>query len=144
MRKTLLVIFALLISIAASAQKTYIHCGRLIDGKSNEAQTEMTLIIEGDQIIEVNKGYTKPDKGATVLDFKTKTVLPGLMDMHVHLESETNPKAYLLRFTDNEADIAFKSAVHAKKTLMAGFTTVRDLGGTGVNISLNLLIALII
>ena len=56
--------------------------------------------------------------------------------MHVHLENEYNPKVYLNRFTDNDADIAFKSAVYAKETLNAGFTTVRDLGGTGVNISL--------
>ena len=56
--------------------------------------------------------------------------------MHVHIEHESNPKKYIERFTDNEADIALKSTVFAKATLNAGFTTVRDLGGTGVNISL--------
>jgi imidazolonepropionase-like amidohydrolase len=58
------------------------------------------------------------------------------MDCHVHLEEETNPNRYLQDFTWNPADYAFQSVVFAEKTLMAGFTTVRDLGGSGVNISL--------
>ena len=62
--------------------------------------------------------------------------MPGFIDMHVHLEGETNPKRYLETFTKNEADIAFTAAEIAERTLMAGFTTVRDLGGTGVNVSL--------
>ena len=70
------------------------------------------------------------------IDLKSKTILPGFIDMHVHLESEFNPQLYIKRFTENEEDIAFESSVHAKSTLMAGFTTVRDLGGTGVNIAL--------
>ena len=64
------------------------------------------------------------------------TVLPGFIDMHVHLEGESNPQSYIQRFTLNEADVAFLSSLYAKKTLMAGFTTVRDLGGSGVNIAL--------
>jgi imidazolonepropionase-like amidohydrolase len=62
--------------------------------------------------------------------------MPGLIDMHVHLEGETNKDQALQRFTMNKADVAFKSTIFAKKTLMAGFTTVRDLGGSGVNTSL--------
>ena len=62
--------------------------------------------------------------------------MPGWIDMHVHLESETSPKEYLERFTLNDADVAYNAEVLAKTTLMAGFTTVRDLGGTGVNVSL--------
>lgn len=142
MKKLLLIVLTVFLSFStAIAQKTFIHCGRLIDGNNNNAQTEVTLVIEGSEIIEIKKGYAKPDKGAQVLDFKNKTVLPGLMDMHVHLENETNPKHYIQRFTENEADIAFKSAVFARTTLMAGFTTVRDLGGTGVNIALKNAIA---
>ena len=71
-----------------------------------------------------------------VIDLKTKTVMPGLIDMHVHLEQETNPKRYLQKYTLNDADVAFNSVQFAKATLNAGFTTVRDLGGSGVNISL--------
>ena len=62
--------------------------------------------------------------------------MPGLIDMHVHMENEYNPKRYMDQFTANEADVAFKSVNYAEITLMAGFTTVRDLGGTGVNIAL--------
>jgi imidazolonepropionase-like amidohydrolase len=62
--------------------------------------------------------------------------MPGLIDSHVHLESETNPGAYLDRFTKNPGDIAYQALVYANKNLQAGFTTVRDLGGTHVVISL--------
>ncbi|HEY5917245.1 MAG TPA: amidohydrolase family protein [Chryseolinea sp.] len=118
------------------AQKTIVHCGTLIDGKSNEAQQQMTIVIEGNKISAVEKGYTKPGKDDKVIDLTKKTVMPGFIDMHVHLEGETNKDQSLQRFTLNDADVAFKSTVYAKKTLLAGFTTVRDLGGSGVNISL--------
>jgi imidazolonepropionase-like amidohydrolase len=62
--------------------------------------------------------------------------MPGLIDMHVHMENEYNPARYMDQFTANEADVAFKSVNYAEITLLAGFTTVRDLGGTGVNIAL--------
>jgi imidazolonepropionase-like amidohydrolase len=62
--------------------------------------------------------------------------MPGLIDMHVHLESETGPGSYLNGFTFNPADYAFQSVMFAEKTLMSGFTAVRDLGGTNVNIAL--------
>ncbi|MGB8375853.1 MAG: amidohydrolase family protein, partial [Salegentibacter sp.] len=91
----------------------------------------------GDSIKSVEKGFVSPrNKEDRLIDLRNKTVLPGLTDMHVHLEHESNPKAYIEEFTDDEADIAFKSIGFAKKTLLAGFTTVRDVGGTGVNISL--------
>ena len=118
------------------AQKTIVHCGTLIDGKSNDAQTQMTIVIEGNKITAVQKGFTKAASGDRLIDLTKKTVMPGLIDMHVHLEGETNKDQALQRFTLNDADVAFKSTVYAKKTLMAGFTTVRDLGGSGVNISL--------
>lgn len=118
------------------AQRTLIHCGQLIDGKADKLQKEMTLIIEGDKIVKVEKGYTEAGEGDKVVDLKNKTVLPGLMDMHVHLENETSKDNYIKRFTLNEADVAFNSVMYAERTLMAGFTTVRDLGGTGVNTSL--------
>lgn len=96
----------------------------------------MTVIIEGKTIAGVEKGYSKPAAGDKVVDLKEKTVMAGLMDMHVHIEGESSPGTYLRRFTYNDADIALQSTVYAKRTLMAGFTTVRDLGGSGVNVSL--------
>lgn len=96
----------------------------------------MTVIVENNLIVKVEKGFTKPGNSDKLVDLSKKTVMPGLIDLHVHLEGETNKDQALQRFTSNKADIAFRSTVFAKKTLMAGFTTVRDLGGSGVNISL--------
>jgi imidazolonepropionase-like amidohydrolase len=134
--KNILTILCVIFSVAAYSQKTIIHCGNLIDGKSNDVQSQMTLIVEGSKIVAVQKGFTKPAAGEKLIDLSKKTVLPGLIDMHVHLEGETSKDQAIQRFTLNDADVAFRSTVFAKRTLMAGFTTVRDLGGSGVNTSL--------
>jgi len=135
--KLLLNFLVLLITTITIGQNTYLYCGKLIDTKNGKVLTNKTIIVSGKKIIAVEDGFSQPKSADDiVIDLKTKTVMPGLIDMHVHLENEYNPKVYLNRFTDNDADIAFKSAVYAKETLNAGFTTVRDLGGTGVNISL--------
>lgn len=118
------------------SQRTLIHCGTLIDGKSKEILSQVTIAVEGNKIVSLTKGFTKPDEGVRLIDLSKKTVMPGLIDMHVHLETETSKDRLLQRFTLNESDIAFQSTVYASRTLMAGFTTVRDCGGTGVNISL--------
>ena len=128
--KYFLPLFFAIVCGSASAQRTIIHCGYLIDGKANDAQPQMTIVIEGDKIIAVSKGFTAKAIDDTLIDLSKKTVMPGLIDMHVHLESETTKDQPLQRFTFNEADIAFRSTVFAKRTLLAGFTTVRDLGGT--------------
>jgi len=126
-----------LISFGVFAQETYLQCGKIIDTKSGKVLAEKTIIVSGNRIKSVENGYVKPASAQDILiDLKDKTVLPGLVDMHVHIESETNPKQYMSRYVSNEADIAFESTVYAERTLMAGFTTVRDLGGSGVNISL--------
>ncbi|MCK6616317.1 MAG: amidohydrolase family protein [Cyclobacteriaceae bacterium] len=117
-------------------QRTIIHCGNLIDGKANDVQPQMTVVVEGNKITKIEKGFTKPGTTDKLIDLSKKTVMPGLIDLHVHLEGETNKDQALQRFTSNKADVAFRSTVYAKKTLMAGFTTVRDLGGSGVNTSL--------
>ena len=137
MQKALLSIFVLSFTIfSALAQRTVIHCGTLLDMVKNEAQTEMTVVVEGKKIISISKGYQPAGASDVLIDLKNKTVLPGLIDMHVHLETQTSRDGYMDRFTKNEADIAFKAAYYAEVTLLAGFTTVRDLGGTGVNTAL--------
>jgi imidazolonepropionase-like amidohydrolase len=130
--------FLILLFVASSAfaQKTYIQCGRLIDGIANTAQTEVTIVVDGKLITGIQKGYVSGATGDKVIDLKNKTVMPGLIDCHVHLESEGNKNSLIEGFTMADADIAYQAAIYAKRTLMAGFTTVRDLGGTGVNISL--------
>jgi imidazolonepropionase-like amidohydrolase len=135
MRKLLTGLFLLMASYVFS-QRTIIHCGQLIDVKNGQVLKEMTIVVEGNKITDVVKGYSVAGKADKLVDMKSKTVMPGLIDCHVHLEEETNPNKYLQEFTLNPADFAFQSTVFAERTLMGGFTTVRDLGGTGVNVSL--------
>ena len=118
------------------AQRTIIYCGKLIDPKAGQVLSEMSVIVTGTTVTAVQKGYATPAGDDKVIDLKNRTVMPGLIDSHVHLESQFGPNQQLKGFTMNEADIAYSSTVYAKTTLMAGFTTVRDVGGTGVNISL--------
>jgi imidazolonepropionase-like amidohydrolase len=134
--RTVVIFIFLLYNLYAHAQRSILHCGRLIDVKKGEVLKQMSIIVDSGRIQSVASGYVTPASNDRVIDLKSKTVMPGLIDCHVHLETETNPNNYLYSFTLNEADIAFKSVVYTETTLMAGFTTVRDLGGTGVNISL--------
>ena len=135
--------FFLLLAFTSSAfaQKTYIQCGKLIDGISNTARTEVTIVVDGNTITDIQNGYTSGNTGDKVISLKDKTVMPGLIDCHVHLESQFSKNTLLEGFTLTDADIAYHAAVYAKRTLMAGFTTVRDCGGTGVNISLRKAVA---
>jgi imidazolonepropionase-like amidohydrolase len=136
MKPVIAFLLCCLLADQLTAQRTQIWCGTLIDGVSATARKEVTIILEKNHIVAVEKGYRKAATGDKTIDLRTATVMPGWIDMHVHLESETNPNQYLQRFTQNPADIAFRSVRFADTTLMTGFTTVRDLGGTGVNISL--------
>jgi imidazolonepropionase-like amidohydrolase len=136
MKKFLLALTSLTLSIVCYSQKTYIWCGTLIDGVSNEGKKNMTIVVESNKIVGVENGFTQPATGDKSVDLKTKTVTPGWIDMHVHFETETKKGALADRFINNPADVAFESIKYANVTLMAGFTTVRDLGGSGVNISL--------
>ena len=137
MKKLITILAAILITSNLMAQDIYIHAGKLVDTKSGKVLKDQTIIVSGNKIKSVEKGFVEPASAEdTLIDLKSKTLLPGLTDMHVHIESETNPSKYLQRFTNNPADDAFNSIGFAERTLMAGFTTVRDLGGTGVNIAL--------
>jgi len=134
--RLIFIFIAFVLTTVVSAQRTYLHCGKFIDTKDGQVRNQVTVIVEGNKIYDVVNGYVSGGKQDQVLDLKNKTVLPGLMDMHVHVEIETKKGAVADRFIMNPSDIAFQSAVYARTTLLAGFTTVRDLGGTGVNISL--------
>ena len=140
MKQLTLLLFLLFTGIL-TAQTKYIHCGHLIDCTSKEVKAKQTIIIDGKNISEVRAGYATAPADAEVVDLKNSYVMPGFMDMHVHIEHESNPKRYENRFRDNEADVALKATRYCERTLMAGFTTVRDLGGTGVNVSLQKAIA---
>ena len=107
---------------------TVIHAGRLIDGVADEVRIEVSIVVDGENIVEVKAGRVRPSRGDTLVDLSEFTVLPGLMDMHTHLSMEFSRDTYLKRFQLNAADYALAAAVNARKTLDAGFTTVRDVG----------------
>ena len=136
MKKLILILCLLQMNLSA-AQNIYLHCGQLIDTEKGVVLTKKTVIVSGEKIKAIKNGFVVPENPKdVVVDLKSKTVMPGLIDMHVHMENEYNPARYMDQFTANEADVAFKSVNYAEITLLAGFTTVRDLGGTGVNIAL--------
>ena len=136
MKKLILILCVLQMNLSA-AQNIYLHCGQLIDTEKGVVLTKKTVIVSGEKIKAIKNGFVVPENPKDVLvDLKSKTVMPGLIDMHVHMENEYNPARYMDQFTANEADVAFKSVNYAEITLLAGFTTVRDLGGKGVNIAL--------
>ncbi|MBI3884517.1 MAG: amidohydrolase family protein [Opitutae bacterium] len=113
---------------ALAPAKTLIHAGSLIDGRADAPRHNVTLTVDGDRITAVADGFTAAAAGDTVIDLRNATVMPGLIDMHVHLTGESSPTSYSERYFLNPADFALRSTVYAKKTLLAGFTTVRDLG----------------
>jgi imidazolonepropionase-like amidohydrolase len=121
--------------LIAQSDKTLLHCGRVLDGVGGE-MTEMTVVIEEGKISQLARGFLDAEVGTTVVDLRDHTLMPGFIDLHVHIEGESSPAAYLERFTLNPADVALRATTYCKKTLHAGFTTVRDLGGSGINVSL--------
>ncbi|MCL6274799.1 amidohydrolase family protein [Muricauda sp. 2012CJ35-5] len=139
--KNLLLVPALFFGSILIAQETYLQCGQIVDVVNGKVLTDKTIIISGNTITSIENGFQNGDSDVTVIDLKDKTVMPGFIDMHVHIEGQSSPQRYIQRFTLNEADVALQSTVYAKNTLMAGFTTVRDLGGSGVNIALRKAIA---
>ena len=120
---------ALTIAIGSVADAaTLIHAGRVIDGLANQAMSERTIVIDGGRIVAIESGYRPPSVGDRVVDLKNSTLMPGLMDMHVHITSEYSRTSELDRFKKDGPDIALDGAMFAERTLQAGFTTVRDLG----------------
>ena len=131
--RTLAALSALVFTAQASAEpRTLIHAGKMIDTIGGEVRTEVSILIEGQRIVSVADGYQDADSEANLLDLTEHTVLPGLMDMHVHLRGELSPRRYAERFFLEPTEVALRSTTYAKTTLMAGFTSVRDLGGVVV------------
>ena len=117
--------------------KTVIHAGNLFNSNNGSIEPEMTIFIEDDKITDVIEGYVNPEIDDTYLDLTGYFVLPGLIDMHVHLTNISSNKAYLERVTLNPADYAIRATKNAEDTLYAGFTTVRNLGDSNsITISL--------
>lgn len=123
-----LVTLLCLASATLASARTLVLCGTLIDGVSDTPKKEMTVIVEDDHIVAVQPGYATPAAGDSVIDLKAATVTPGWIDTHVHLDYVQSPTTYSERFTMNPGDYALRAAFNAKKTLLAGFTTVRNVG----------------
>jgi imidazolonepropionase-like amidohydrolase len=104
-----------------------LHCGRLVDTAAGTVLGATTIVIDGKHIRSVSAGSAAVP-GATEVDLHDQTCLPGLIDSHTHLTDETSPSRYLDQFHWNVADYAVRSTVYARRTLLAGFTTVRNLG----------------
>jgi imidazolonepropionase-like amidohydrolase len=115
-------------AFAHDGEHTYIHAGTLLAQPGKAPLTQQTIIIADGEIAEIVNGYISDDQGH-VIDLKDSFVLPGLIDSHVHLRGEWNPNGRLEGVTKEDADIAYDAAVSARKTLMAGFTAVQDVGG---------------
>ncbi|BFT32038.1 amidohydrolase family protein [Alteromonas sp. D210916BOD_24] len=130
MKKTLISLTASCVFLSTSLQAaTVIHAGNAFTGTSDTLEKNVTLIIEDNKIKAVKAGFVAGEQGDTVVDLKHATVMPGLMDMHVHLSTQHGgPQTYLERFSLNEADYALRAADYADITLKSGFTTVRNLG----------------
>jgi len=128
---------------AQAPGNTAVQCGALVDVEGLRVLGPHTILVSGERITAVEAGRVAP-AGATVVDLAGHTCMPGLMDMHTHLTSETNRDAYSEGFRLNPPDYAFRSVVYAERTLMAGFTSVRnlgDLGGGTVSVALRNAIA---
>ena len=117
--------FALLLAQVTLAQNYYLHCGSILDTKSGKILSNKTIVVAQNKIIKIQEGFVaKANPNDIEVDLKNKFVLPGLIDLHVHIEGELNSKSYVSKYIDNEADVAFQAVNCAEITLLAGFTTV--------------------
>jgi imidazolonepropionase-like amidohydrolase len=129
------IVAALLASAAPAAAQTavatYIHAGQLLDRPGEAPRGNSTVIVRDGKVAEVRDGFVAPEAGAKLVDLRDKFVLPGLIDMHVHLWGiGGDPQRERLNALNrDDADDMVEAFANARATLRAGFTTVRDLGG---------------
>ena len=113
---------------AGASADVLVHAGRLLDTAAGEVRETVTVRVAGNRIAELAPGYVAPGEDDEVVDLTGATVMPGWLDMHVHLSSQQSPTSAVDRFRLDPADAALRATRYAERTLMAGFTTVRDLG----------------
>jgi len=129
--KNSILALSILSSFNLLAQTHVIHAGTLLKVAGEKTKSNQTLVIVNGKITRIENGFIKPSaiaKDAQLIDLSSSFVMAGLMDMHVHLQGELGPKNDSQSLRMSDADVLMQSAANAKKTLMAGFTTVRDLG----------------
>jgi len=115
---------------AEPATSLVVHCGTLIDpAVAAQPMTERSIVVEQGRVARVERGFVSAPADAQTVDLREATCMPGFIDTHTHLTMDYSKDAYLSQFVDSDGDVAYKAARHAKLVLLAGFTTVRDLGG---------------
>lgn len=113
---------------AVATKAVALHCEHLFDSRGGRVLSAHTVVVREDKVADVVPGRAEiPD--AESVDLAGRTCLPGWTDLHVHLGSQSSPQSYSEGFRLDEVDFAFRSVGYAEKTLLAGFTSVRDLGG---------------
>lgn len=127
--KTILAVALSLSALPTHAATTALHCERLFDSRSGKLLGEHTILVNDGKIAEVIPGRAKLAEGTESIVLAGRTCLPGWTDLHVHLGNQSNPQSYSEGFRLDDVDFAFRSVGYAEKTLLAGFTSVRDLGG---------------
>ena len=133
MRRFLIALCALVaLPFSASHARTIVHAGHLIDGVGKTVRDNVDIIIDNGRFTDVVNGTVQAAPGDEVIDLSNQWVMPGLMDMHVHLTHELSPRAQIEEFTLNPSDVAIVATAYAKRTLLAGFTTVRNVGDDGM------------
>lgn len=117
------------LALPAFAADSTLHCGRLFDSRSGKLLGAHTVVVRGGKVAEVLSGRVQPAANATAIDLTERTCMAGWTDLHVHMAQQSSPQSYSEGFRLDPVDFAFRSVGYAEKTLMAGFTSVRDLGG---------------
>lgn len=125
------------LSVHAAPGETLIHAGRLVDTEAGRVLERQSIVVAGERVLAVMPGFESPAAYDRLVDLSGHTVMPGLIDTHVHVAGENSPSTYTERFFQNPADAALRATVFLRRTLHAGFTTVRDLGSAdGLALSL--------
>ncbi|MBA2934122.1 amidohydrolase family protein [Sphingomonas sp. CGMCC 1.13654] len=118
------------LATTAQAADVAIHAGHLIDGTGGAPKSQVTILVHDDRIVSVTPGFTQP-AGASVIDLSNATVLPGLIDCHVHITGQFDGGDPIREMvTETDYDGIYKTPAYARATLEAGFTSVRDVGAT--------------
>ena len=119
------------IAAAPGSGATAVHCAHVFDANTGKMRGETTILIENDRITSMLDGHALPKPVQAEYDLSNMTCLPGLIDSHVHLTMQFSKSTYSDKFRLNPTDDAIRSTVYARRTLAAGFTTVRNLGDDG-------------